>query len=671
MNKLLLLLVLLILVPTAYAYEGNALYLMKYPPAYWTRPVAVMEDMGFNVDIVNSANAPFIDYSSYEFMLIHDDNFPNPDDIPVNDVKAIIMNSKNMDDWHWSTIVSYDEQSVPLEVFNPQANPIISNGLPSPLIQIYDRCCSSGSLGIPVHYLAQRYKSPFLGVAIAEEDDIDDAVLATAEPGTLLKDAVYSNAKSVFFGITRTEYWTDDSETLFRNSIIWLYTDTTPPVISDILVSDITETAARVTFTTDESADTKVEYGITTALGEEVTDVTYVTSHDTLLVSLQPETDYFFQVTACNIDGYCTTSVQDTFSTLDLSAPIITQNEVTDLSDTTAEITIGTDELADATLNYGVVSGSPDEQLSFDTFALSHIFDVIGLEDYTTYYYTVTVCDEDDNCDASSEEEFTTFDYTAPGAPLNLIANVINPNGLELEWAAPADDDVSHYNIYISTTPDSFDFGTVDATTSLLGWTDASATDVQQRYYVVRTVDNAGNVEENENVVGKFDIAIAEGANLISLPLAPFDPAIAEVMHHTALFNPITEVTFEDLTSTYSGNWAGTLTELNINFGYFFISDSSFIFTHVGTPVGAQTIELATGTNMVGWTSLESKALLLTLPTDGTVVEVFDHTAPETYDIATFYLSQGDWSFCENAFEFEPGEGYVIKVSEPVTWDIP
>ena len=42
--------------------------------------------------------------------------------------------------------------------------------------------------------------------------------------------------------------------------------DTTPPTISSIAASGVTSSGATVTWTTNEAADTQVEYGLTTAM---------------------------------------------------------------------------------------------------------------------------------------------------------------------------------------------------------------------------------------------------------------------------------------------------------------------------------------------------------------------------------------------------------------------
>jgi hypothetical protein len=44
--------------------------------------------------------------------------------------------------------------------------------------------------------------------------------------------------------------------------------DTTPPSINGVTVSDLTASSDVVNWTTNESADTQVEYGLTTSYGQ-------------------------------------------------------------------------------------------------------------------------------------------------------------------------------------------------------------------------------------------------------------------------------------------------------------------------------------------------------------------------------------------------------------------
>ena len=92
--------------------------------------------------------------------------------------------------------------------------------------------------------------------------------------------------------------------------------DTTPPVISEVDASDVTDLGATITWTTDEAATSQVEYGTTsdnvsaTALDEEL-----VASHSVTLTGLEGDTTYHFRVQSRDASGNEAVSSEGTFTT--------------------------------------------------------------------------------------------------------------------------------------------------------------------------------------------------------------------------------------------------------------------------------------------------------------------------------------------------------------------
>ena len=74
------------------------------------------------------------------------------------------------------------------------------------------------------------------------------------------------------------------------------YVDTTPPAISGVTASDVTETTAKISWTTDEPSDSVVNYGTTTALGSTASDAMLVISHSVTLTGLAAQTTYYYEV---------------------------------------------------------------------------------------------------------------------------------------------------------------------------------------------------------------------------------------------------------------------------------------------------------------------------------------------------------------------------------------
>jgi beta-lactamase superfamily II metal-dependent hydrolase len=95
--------------------------------------------------------------------------------------------------------------------------------------------------------------------------------------------------------------------------------DETPPVISGVSASNITETSATITWTTDELATSKVtcwRADIHPAIvGPIVYDDKLVTSHSVSLSSLEPDTIYHFRVRSEDEAGNEAASEEKTFTT--------------------------------------------------------------------------------------------------------------------------------------------------------------------------------------------------------------------------------------------------------------------------------------------------------------------------------------------------------------------
>lgn len=98
--------------------------------------------------------------------------------------------------------------------------------------------------------------------------------------------------------------------------------DTTPPVISAIAVSGISDTVATVSWTTDEASDSRVDYGTTTAYGLSSSNAAPVTSHQVQLTGLAASTTYHFQVRSADGAGNVASSTDRTFSTIAASSDL-------------------------------------------------------------------------------------------------------------------------------------------------------------------------------------------------------------------------------------------------------------------------------------------------------------------------------------------------------------
>jgi hypothetical protein len=105
-------------------------------------------------------------------------------------------------------------------------------------------------------------------------------------------------------------YWVD----IVFNTVTT--SDTTPPVISGVSATSIGTTTATIVWTTNEAADSQVEYGTTTAYGSSTPlNTTRVTNHSVVLSGLSRRTLYHYRVKSRDAAGNLAISADAVFTT--------------------------------------------------------------------------------------------------------------------------------------------------------------------------------------------------------------------------------------------------------------------------------------------------------------------------------------------------------------------
>ncbi len=98
-----------------------------------------------------------------------------------------------------------------------------------------------------------------------------------------------------------------------------------PPTISGVQAISVTSTSATITWTTDVSANSQVNYGTTTSYGGQASDGSLVTSHSLTLSGLLPSTTYHYQCASANPYGSAQ-SGDFTFTTQVATADVLIDN---------------------------------------------------------------------------------------------------------------------------------------------------------------------------------------------------------------------------------------------------------------------------------------------------------------------------------------------------------
>jgi len=193
--------------------------------------------------------------------------------------------------------------------------------------------------------------------------------------------------------------------------------DITPPVISEVQVTNITETSAKITWVTNEKADSKVWYDtvtplVVTSTTPSASSTESVLNHELTLSGLTANTTYYFIVSSTDEAGNNEISEQKSFST-DITSPTISNIQITDITTTSAKITWTTNENADSKVWYDTVTPlvvtSTTPVVSSTDLVLNHEITLSGLTSNTTYHFKVGSTDAANNSATSIENSFTTL----------------------------------------------------------------------------------------------------------------------------------------------------------------------------------------------------------------------------------------------------------------------
>jgi hypothetical protein len=96
---------------------------------------------------------------------------------------------------------------------------------------------------------------------------------------------------------------------------------TKAPVIANVSAVNINSTSATITWTTDQSSDSVVEYGLDTSYGTSVTNSTPAYIHTVSLTGLTPYTTYYYRVKSKNANNQTGVSDINVFATTAVTAP--------------------------------------------------------------------------------------------------------------------------------------------------------------------------------------------------------------------------------------------------------------------------------------------------------------------------------------------------------------
>ena len=174
--------------------------------------------------------------------------------------------------------------------------------------------------------------------------------------------------------------------------------DTTPPIISAVASINITSSGATITWTTNENADTQVEYGLTTSYGSSTTlNAPWRCRTRRGITGLNANTLYHYRVKSKDAAGNLATSGDYTFTTARRSAaPVISALTISGITSKSVTISWTTDKSSDSLVEYGLTSQFVLKSALGDQVT-KHSLTLNDLQKLSQYFFRVQSADSEGN----------------------------------------------------------------------------------------------------------------------------------------------------------------------------------------------------------------------------------------------------------------------------------
>ncbi len=170
-------------------------YVVKDPTRLDQNFINIMNELGYSYDVIGESSLSRTDFSEYKMILLGDERIKN---VPVNDYKSLIANPDYYSGWSQSK-----SSTTKLNAYNKDQNISITKGL--------NRNFMAYTSSATLYYLTGRKYSNSVTTTGNSTVDLGKFIIA-----------VKSSPRRVFFGITKSNYWSPESRELFKRSISWI-----------------------------------------------------------------------------------------------------------------------------------------------------------------------------------------------------------------------------------------------------------------------------------------------------------------------------------------------------------------------------------------------------------------------------------------------------------------
>ena len=217
----------------------------------------------------------------------------------------------------------------------------------------------------------------------------------------------------------------------------------TPPTpalaVSNTKTAAVSTTTVRITWQTNKSADSQVQYGATNAYGSLSSVGPSDTSHTVNLSGLTPNTKYYYRAVSKTASGETAYSSSQQFTTLAVQtppSPPVISNVSTSVSTSSVTITWTTSKPATSDIQYGTTTSYGFTLGKDAALKTLHVRRISNLPARSLYHFRPVVADSGGNTAFGKDRTFTTS--AAPSAPVSTTPLVATstPNTDTLEKIA-------------------------------------------------------------------------------------------------------------------------------------------------------------------------------------------------------------------------------------------
>jgi hypothetical protein len=183
---------------SGFASAADVAYLYKNSNAVPDGFLDVFDDMGFDVDMINTRDIPSTDFSGYAFVFIGDERLRNLRYLP--DMPMILANR------YYGEELGFIERGKISSIVSQRPLTVEEN----PNTQVYEKASYKiGGPSIPYYFIPNKY----------QHDDAISVAKTSVGSKTRAGDVVSYLPGKCFFGIVEADYWTDEAEEMFEDCV--------------------------------------------------------------------------------------------------------------------------------------------------------------------------------------------------------------------------------------------------------------------------------------------------------------------------------------------------------------------------------------------------------------------------------------------------------------------